>query len=236
MATKLEIANNKLERLYQERNAASASASAEFKAIPFGQPNIIGRKDIYAKVKQYDAKARKLTKEIEKQEAYIAKLERVEQAKEDNPLIKDLHVVGSSEFETVGAKTSVNNLEYFKDKLNRMIEDNESAKEYNKNREKGTPKAKTHGVEITKLTRKIAYLETLKAMADKAENCISDHAQSLIDDGKVNQWAKKPIYYFVKGLRKVALELNNDGEFVVSKRYPTTNDADAKYVEELIRG
>lgn len=236
MATKIEIAKNKLERLRAERDAASESARAEFKKIPFGQPNIIGRGDIYAVGKRHDARARKLADEIEKQENYIAKLEKIADVKDGNELLKDVHVVGSSEYATVGAKTSVNNLEYFKDKLAKTIQMNEDAKAYNKAREKGTRLHKTYGTEIRKLTNKIAYLESLKAVDEKNQDTMSDRTKELIDSGKVNQWAKKPIYYFVKGLRKVALEINAQGEFEVSRRYPTTSDADAKYVEELIRG
>lgn len=41
-------------------------------------------------------------------------LEKVEKFKESNELIKDIHVVGKTGYATVGVKTSVNNLEYFK--------------------------------------------------------------------------------------------------------------------------
>ena len=58
------------------------------------------------------------------------------------------------------------------------------------------------GTEITKLKNKIQVLEDMKA---KDENkVLSEHAKNLIADGLVTQWQKKPIYYFVKGLRKVA--------------------------------
>lgn len=236
MGAKLEQAKNKLGKLYAERAEVSNSASEEFKNIPLGQPNILGRKDIYAKGKQYSEKTQRLTDSIKRQEAYIAKLEKIEQVKTDNELLKDVHVVGNSEYATIGAKTSVNNLEFFKVKLVELEKSNEEAKAHNRNRSKGEMKARTYGAEITQLKKKIQYIETLKLKADKAKDNISEHAQSLIDSGKVNQWQKKPIFYFVKGLRKVALEINEEGEFEISKHYPVTNAEDARYVEELLKG
>lgn len=63
---------------------------------------------------------------------------------------------------------------------------------------------------------------------------IGSKAQTLIDSGAVNQWKKKPIYYFVQGLRKVALELNESGEFFISSRYPAYSDSDKSFVAELL--
>ena len=64
---------------------------------------------------------------------------------------------------------------------------------------------------------------------------VGQHAQSLIDNGLVTQWQKKPIYYFVKGLRKVALVLNESGDFEASKKYSPYSDEDIKFVEKLLK-
>ncbi len=63
---------------------------------------------------------------------------------------------------------------------------------------------------------------------------MSKHAQKLIDNGLVNQWKKQPIYYFVKGLKKVALELNEQGDFVMSKRYSAYSEDNQKFIKELL--
>ena len=63
---------------------------------------------------------------------------------------------------------------------------------------------------------------------------VGQHAQSLIDNGIVTQWKKKPIYYFVKGLKKVALVLNDSGDFVISKQYKADSDSDVEFVEKLL--
>ena len=64
---------------------------------------------------------------------------------------------------------------------------------------------------------------------------LSEHAENLIDNGLVTQWKKKPIYYFVKGLRRVALVLNESGDFEVSKEYSAYSDDDVKFVEKLLK-
>ena len=77
----------------------------------------------------------------------------------------------------------------------------------------------------------------LEKMQEKYKNkTVSEHTQKLIDDGLVNQWKKKPIYYFVKGLKKVALEINTDGNFAISKRYPAYSEDDQKFIKILLKG
>lgn len=226
----LEQAKSNLERIRTEKEDNVQAIRNERNRIPFGQPNIVGRRDIYKDVKRYYDKNRKLVEQEEQQEQRVEMLEIVEEFKEENTLLKDVHVVGRSSYATVGAKTSVNNLEYFKDKLDQLIKDNEEAKAFNKT--KPARKRKTLGVEITKLKRKIAYLEEMQARDQN--KVVSEKTQELIDSGAVNQWKKKPIYYFVKGLRKVALEIDENGEFYISNRYSADTESDKKFVEELL--
>ena len=229
--TKLEIAKSKLNRLKEEQNGIMESIRKEKDLIPFGQPVIIGRRDIYKDLKRHYGKSIANSIEQDKQEHRIKMLEKVEEVKSENQNLKDVHVVGNTSYATIGAKTSVNNLEFFKAKLAKLEERNEQAKKYNKT--KPAVKMKTLGTEITKLKRKIQMLEEMKA---KDENkVLSEHAQNLIDSGFVTQWQKKPIYYFVKGLRKVALVLNESGDFEASKNYSPYSDDDIKFVEKLLK-
>ena len=231
---RVERSKNKLERLQNEQTQAFNRGKEEFSAIPFGQPNIIGRSNIYKKGQQAYDKAHKLQKEIDKQHDMIEKWENVEQFKNDNELVKDVHVVGKSRYATIGAKTSVNNLDYFKQKLTDLEKANEEAKEFNKlARKNNTTRAKTYGAEITKLKNKMANLEAMQERAKSVQ--ISEKSQKLIDSGAVTQWKKKPIYYFVKGLKKVALILNDEGDFVDKGRYSTWSTEDKKFVEELLK-
>ena len=115
--TQLENAKNKLNRLKEEEKELMKAIRKEHDSIPFGQPNIIGRRDIYKDVKRYRAKSIANVFEQDKQEKRIEMLEKVEEAKNENPNLKDVHVVGKTGYATIGAKTSVNNLQYFKEKL-----------------------------------------------------------------------------------------------------------------------
>lgn len=230
MTTKLEIAKSKLERIRNEQAENSKEIRKEHDRIPFAQPNIIGRRDIYKKVNQNYAKSRKLLIEEEKQENRVEFLETLEEFKQENELLQDVHTVGKTSYASMGAKTSVNNLDYFRNKLQELEKANEEAKAFNKT--KPRIKQRTKGAEITKLKRKI---EMLEEMEDKAENTkLSSKTQALIDSGEVNQWKKKPIYYFVKGLRKVALEIDNNGDFFISPSYPAHSENDKEFVKNLL--
>ena len=229
--TQLEKAKNKLNRLKEEEKELMKAIRKEHDSIPFGQPNIIGRRDIYKDVKRYRAKSIANVFEQDKQEKRIEMLEKVEEVKNENSTLKDVHVVGASGYATIGAKTSVNNLDYFKAKLAELEEKNEQAKAYNKT--KPAVKKKTLGTEITKLKRKIQYLEDMKAKDES--KVLSEHAENLIKNGAVTQWKKKPIYYFVNGLRKVALVLNESGDFEISEHYPAYSDSDIEFVEKLLK-
>ena len=231
MATQLEIANNKLNRLKTEQDEIMKAIRKEKDLIPFGQPVIIGRRDIYKDLKRYYGKSINNSIEQDKQEKRIEMLEKVEEVKSENSTLKDVHVVGNSAYATIGAKTSVNNLDYFKAKLSELEERNEEAKKYNKT--KPAVKMKTLGTEITKLKRKIQMLEDMKAKDES--KVLSQHAENLIANDLVTQWQKKPIYYFVKGLRKVALILNESGDFEASEKYSAYSDEDIEFVEKLLK-
>lgn len=228
---RLDQAHNKLNRIRTEQAETQQAIRKEHDLIPFGQPNIIGRPDIYKTVKRKYEKSRNLLQEEEKQEKRIEMLEKVEKFKESNELIKDIHVVGKTGYATVGVKTSVNNLEYFKNQLKEMEEKNEEAKAYNKTKPK--IKMKTLGADITKLKKKIAYLEQ---MEEREKNqVLSEQTKELIDNGAVVQWKKKPIYYFVKGLKKVALEIDENGNFIISPRYPAYDESDKDFINNLLK-
>ncbi|QXL48888.1 hypothetical protein IGB11_06785 [Ligilactobacillus salivarius] len=75
-------------------------------------------------------------------------------------------------------------------------------------------------------------LARLKAEKEQLNNA-SSKAQEIIDSGKVNQWKKHPTIYFVKGLRKVAIELV-DGAFQASSKYAAKTDEEKEIVKEIL--
>lgn len=157
-------------------------------------------------------------------------VEKVEQFKNGNELLQDVHVVGRTSYATIEAKTSVNNLQYFNQQLVELEEQNEESKVYN--RTKPAIKMRTLGTKITRLKQKIEMLEEMDQKAQAQQ--ISEASQKLIYTDEVTQWKKRTIYYFVKGLKKVALELDDNGEFQPSNRYPAYDEKDQNYLKELL--
>lgn len=75
-------------------------------------------------------------------------------------------------------------------------------------------------------------LARLKAEKEQLSNT-SSKAQEIIESGKVNQWKKHPTIYFIKGLRKVAIELA-DGSFKESPKYAAKTDEEKEIVNEIL--
>ena len=77
--------------------------------------------------------------------------------------------------------------------------------------------------------------ERLEAIQDKVDGLvIQPETQALIDSGEVKQWAKQPNIYFVKGLRRVALELTEEGRFELSPNYLPNTDEEKEVVNKLL--
>ena len=78
-------------------------------------------------------------------------------------------------------------------------------------------------------------LEHLEAIQDKVDGLvIQPETQALIDSGEVKQWAKQPNIYFVKGLRRVALELTEEGRLELSPKYRPNTDEEKEIVNKLL--
>ncbi|WP_238145639.1 PBECR4 domain-containing protein [Streptococcus suis] len=92
-----------------------------------------------------------------------------------------------------------------------------------------------HGFTRATINRYRKELVKLEAMKERLEATrISPGAQHLIDEGLVTQWQKQPTLYFVKGLRKVALELTENGEFQTTQKYLARDTAAVARVNELL--
>ena len=76
-------------------------------------------------------------------------------------------------------------------------------------------------------------LVELKQQAKETES-MPESAKKLIEAGKLNQWKKRPNVLFIKGLRKVALELKG-GCFEVSSRYAPKDDDERQVVSDLLK-
>jgi len=241
MATQLERAKGKLTRLNNELETTTQELFAHMKTGN-GQPmNDKGRAGIrfMKRHEQIMKKGCRIYRETQKQTDRVEMLEVVESFKKEHELLKDVHVVGKTSYANIGAKTSVNNLDYFRDKLENLIIENEQIKATNKKYKRtdqyGDKYQRPKGTEIRKLKNKISYLESIEQKTKTDTNIMTNKTKKLIESGKVRQWKKKPVYYFVQGLHKVALIINDIGEFETTWKYAPTTEVEKQIIAELLK-
>ena len=206
--SRLAQAQRKLNRLKGELDN-SIQAAQEHQNLTNGQPMNDKRNGaaFFKKQEQLEDKVFSTMDEIKKQEERVEKLQYQKELKE-----KGLNRQGN------GLEMSVQNLPKIREEI-----------------EKADRGESMFTKETIKRYRQ--ELERLEAAQNKAEGVtIQPAAQSLIDEGLVNQWQKRPDTYFVKGLRRVALEMTEEGNFQISSNWkyqPKTEDEKNK-VEELL--
>ena len=206
--SRLAQARRKLERLRGEQDEAISRAYSH-QALTNGQPMNDKRGGASFKRKQEQIEDQVFSKmdEIRQQEERVERLEHQQHLKE-----MGLNRQGS------GLEMSVQNIPRIREELE---------------------KAKRGESFFTKATLKRYQeeLTRLEAISEQmGKTSIQPAAQALIDEGLVNQWQKQPNTYFVKGLRRVALELTEEGEFQLSsqtKYHPKTDEERLK-VDELL--
>lgn len=206
--SRLAQARRKLERLKGEQDEAISRAYSH-QALTNGQPINDKRGGANFKKKQEQIEDQVFSKmdEIRQQEERVERLEHQQHLKE-----MGLNRQGS------GLEMSVQNIPRIREELE---------------------KAERGESFFTKATLK-RYQEELTRLESISEQMgktiIQPATQALIDEGLVNQWQKQPNTYFVKGLRRVALELTEEGEFQLSsqtKYHPKTDEERLK-VDELL--
>ena len=151
-------------------------------------------------------KVQSLREEIKQQEKQVEKLERQEELK------------GMGYNKYGGLDMTIENIPRIKEEIERF--------------EKG--ESTFSAATIRKYQRKLETLEQLKEKSEKGKENILPEVQAIIDSGRVTQWKKNPIIYFLKGYRKVALELNENGGFEESKKYQATSEEEKAAVRELL--
>lgn len=206
--SRLAQARRKLERLRGEQDEAISRVYSH-QALTNGQPMNDKRGGASFKRKQEQIEDQVFSKmdEIRQQEERVERLEHQQHLKE-----MGLNRQGS------GLEMSVQNIPRIREELE---------------------KAKRGESFFTKATLKRYQeeLTRLEAISEQmGKTSIQPATQALIDEGLVNQWQKQPNTYFVKGLRRVALELTEEGEFQLSsqtKYHPKTDEERLK-VDELL--
>ncbi len=124
----------------------------------------------------------------------------------------------------------------YKGNLNITARNIKQVKAYLKDLDSGKATTTRTKATVRAWKQKVANLESTLKSNKKVK--ISKSAQSLIDSGKVKQWAKKPNTYFINGLKKTALELQSDGTFKHSPRYygPATHEHAARVANFIKTG
>ena len=206
--SRLAQARRKLERLKGEQDEAISRAYSH-QALTNGQPmnDKRGGASFMRKQEQIEGQVFSKMDEIRQQEERVERLEHQQHLKE------------------MGLNRQGNGLEMSVQNIPRIREELEKAKRGESFFTKAT--LKRYQEELTRL-------EAISEQMDKTS--IQPATQALIDEGLVNQWQKQPNTYFVKGLRRVALELTEEGEFQLSsqtKYHPKTDEERLK-VDELL--
>ena len=97
-------------------------------------------------------------------------------------------------------------------------------------------KEKTDWNEVLIVQKKLAKSKGEINVEQNTENKTREEfLKKLVDSKKLTQWTKNQQYYFVRGLRKVAVKLEN-GRLRLSKKYPPKNDNEKQYIKDLFEG
>ncbi|HHE2623607.1 TPA: LPD1 domain-containing protein, partial [Enterococcus faecium] len=207
--TRIEIAQKKLERL-EEEFENKVDDLFQHSQQTNGQPmndKRNGGSFLNQQNKKEEAVFNKLH-EIEEQKERIEKLEYQEELR------------SSGQNKQGGLIMSVENIPRIKSEI-----------------EKAEQGASTYSsATIRKYKKKLGELERIKEKAELAEKNLSKEAKALIESGSISQWKKQPTIYFVKGLKKVALEIDSQGFFKESQKYKAQNEEEKKRIQELLGG
>ena len=204
--SRLAQARRKLERLKGEADEA-INAAYSHQSLTNGQPMNDKRGGGRFMQKQEQIENRVFSKldEIKEQEERIERLQEREDRK------------------AAGLNRQGNGLEMSVQNIPRIREEIEKA-------ERGES---SYRPETIKRYKK--ELERLEAIQDKVDGLIiQPETQALINSGEVKQWVKQPNIYFIKGLRRVALELTEEGRFELSPKYLPNTEEEKEVVNKLL--
>ncbi|WP_314913611.1 PBECR4 domain-containing protein [Streptococcus constellatus] len=204
--SRLGQARRKLDRLHNEFSEATNAVYRHF-AMTNGQPMNDKRNgaSFFRKADQLENRVFNKLHEIKEQEERVERLEAREERK------------------AAGLNRSGNGLEMSVQNIPRIREEIERA-----NRGESRYRTET----IKRYQKELKRLENISEQM--AKTAIQPGTQSLIDEGVVNQWAKQPNLYFVKGLRRVAVELSEEGIFKESAKYRPQTPEERKKLNQIL--
>lgn len=204
--SRLGQARRKLDRLNNEFSEATNAVYRHF-SMTNGQPMNDKRNgaSFFRKADQLENRVFNKLHEIKEQEERVERLEAREERK------------------AAGLNRSGNGLEMSVQNIPRIREELEKAKRGESFYTNQT--LKRYREELTRLER---------ISEQMAKTAIQPGTQALIDEGVVNQWAKQPNLYFVKGLRRVAVELSEEGIFKESAKYRPQTPEEREKLNQIL--
>ena len=202
---RLRQAKSKLERLENEFKQVDEALNGHYN-VTNGQPMNDKRNGAswFKKRDRIEEKGFKLLEEIKAQRERVKMLERREYNKANG-----LNKRGN------GLELSVKNIPLIKEEIAKF--------------ERG--ESRYTKATIQRYKRELLKLEV---MAELSERELSPGAEKLVDDGLLTRWAKKPTIYFIKGARRLALELNEYGIFEECPRYSAMTEEAKERVFEIL--
>ncbi|MGF1996070.1 DUF3991 domain-containing protein [Enterococcus casseliflavus] len=205
--SRLARAKRKLERLKREYSA-QISRVYDHQAQTNGQPinDKANGRSFFNRQEQLEGRARTLLREIEAQEERISTLEYQKERK-----ALGLNKQG-------GLIMRIDNIPMIKAEI-------EQAKQGNSMYSAAT---------IRKYEKQLVELEELKRRSERADKHMNEQAQKMIESGRLTQWKKNPMIYFVKGYRKLAVELTESGTFESSQRYAAKTEAEQSVISDIL--
>lgn len=77
-------------------------------------------------------------------------------------------------------------------------------------------------------------LKELEKQLEATENNHNEKLDELIASGKLNQWKKQPTIFFIKGYRKLAIKMLENGSFEIAKKYAPKDDKEKAAIENIL--
>lgn len=74
----------------------------------------------------------------------------------------------------------------------------------------------------------------LEKQLEATENNHNEKLDGLVASGKLNQWKKQPTIFFIKGFRKLAIRMLDNGSFEIAKKYAPKDDKEKKAIENIL--
>ena len=74
----------------------------------------------------------------------------------------------------------------------------------------------------------------LEKQLEATENNHNEKLDELVASGTLNQWKKQPTIFFLKGYRKLAIKMLDNGNFEIAKKYAPKDDKEKKAIENIL--